>query len=63
MWADARGAAMQTARIVAEVGRRLSMMEEMEAVVAASLQRAAQLRQTILQKAFEGKLVPREPGK
>jgi type I restriction enzyme S subunit len=39
-------------RIVAEVERRLSMVEELEAVVSASLQRAARLRQSILQKAF-----------
>lgn len=43
-------------RIVAEVERRLSVVEEMEAVVTANLQRATRLRQSILQKAFEGKL-------
>jgi len=43
-------------RIVAEVERRLSVIEELEAVVAANLQRAARLRQTILQRAFEGRL-------
>jgi len=44
-------------RIVAEVERRLSVVEEQEAVVAANLQRAARLRQSILQRAFTGKLV------
>jgi type I restriction enzyme, S subunit len=44
-------------RIVAEVERRLSVVEELEAVVAANLQRASRLRQSILQKAFTGKLV------
>ncbi len=44
-------------RIVAEVERRLSVVEEMEATVEANLQRATRLRQSILQKAFEGKLV------
>ncbi len=43
-------------RIVAEVERRLSVVEELEAVVSANLQRAARLRQSILQKAFTGKL-------
>jgi type I restriction enzyme S subunit len=43
-------------RIVAEVDRRLSVVEELEAVVNANLQRATRLRQSILQRAFEGKL-------
>jgi type I restriction enzyme S subunit len=43
-------------RIVAEVERRLSVVEELEAVVAANLQRANRLRQSILQKAFTGEL-------
>ena len=46
----------EQSRIVAEVERRLSMVEELEAVVAANLQRAARLRQSILQKAFAGEL-------
>lgn len=44
-------------RIVAEVERRLSVVEELEAVVNANLQHATRLRQSILQRAFEGKLV------
>ena len=44
-------------RIVAEVERRLSVVEELEAVVSANLQRATRLRQSILQKAFTGNLV------
>ena len=47
----------EQSRIVAEVERRLSVVEELEAAVAANLQRATRLRQSILQKAFEGKLV------
>ncbi|HVC09522.1 MAG TPA: restriction endonuclease subunit S [Elusimicrobiota bacterium] len=43
-------------RIVAEVERRLSVVEELEAVVSANLQRATRLRQSILQKAFTGAL-------
>jgi type I restriction enzyme S subunit len=43
-------------RIVAEVERRLSVVEELETVVSANLQRASRLRQSILQKAFTGDL-------
>ena len=43
-------------RIVSEVERRLSVVEELEAVVSANLQRATRLRQSILQKAFTGEL-------
>jgi len=41
-------------RIVAEVERRLSVVEELEAVVNANLQRATRLRQSILQRSFTG---------
>jgi type I restriction enzyme S subunit len=44
-------------RIVAEVERRLSVVEELQAVVNANLQRATRLRQSILQKAFTEKLL------
>ena len=47
-------------RIVAEVERRLSVVEELEAAVAANLARAARLRQAILQRAFSGELVAAE---
>ena len=43
-------------RIVAEVERRLSVVEELESVVTANLQRATRLRQSILQKAFTGRI-------
>ena len=43
-------------RIVLEIERRLSVVEEMEATVEANLQRATRLRQSILQKAFSGNL-------
>ena len=39
-------------RIVAEVERRLSVVEELESIVAAELRRATLLRQSILQKSF-----------
>ncbi len=44
-------------RIVAEVERRLSVVDELEGVLASNLQRATRLRQSILQKAFAGTLV------
>jgi type I restriction enzyme S subunit len=44
-------------RIVAEVERRLSVVEELESVVSANLQRATRLRQSILQRAFAGELI------
>ena len=43
-------------QIVAEVERRLSVIEELEAAVNANLTRADRLRQRILQDAFSGKL-------
>ena len=48
-------------RIVAEVERRLSVIQNAEAAVEASLKRAERLRQSILKRAFEGKLVPQDP--
>lgn len=48
-------------RIVAEIERRLSVVEKAEAVVEANLKRAARMRQSILKRAFEGKLVPQDP--
>jgi type I restriction enzyme S subunit len=47
----------EQSRIVAEVERRLSVIEGMDAAVDANLKRAARLRQAILQKAFSGALV------
>lgn len=44
-------------RIVAEVERLLSVCDNMEATIAESLQKAEVLRQSILKKAFEGKLL------
>ncbi len=53
--------ATEQCRIVAEVERRLSVIDELEAVVEANLKRAERLRQAILRRAFEGKLVPQDP--
>jgi type I restriction enzyme S subunit len=43
-------------RIVAEVGRRLSVGDKMEETISESLKKVEALRQSILKKAFEGKL-------
>jgi type I restriction enzyme, S subunit len=48
-------------RIVAELERRLSVIAELEAVITADLKRVERLRQSILNRAFEGKLVPQDP--
>ena len=48
-------------RIVAEVERRLSIIQQAEAAVEANLKRADRLRQSILKQAFTGKLVPQDP--
>jgi len=45
-------------RIVEEVDRRLSVIDEMEMMVTANLQRATRFRQAILKMAFDAKLVP-----
>ena len=47
-------------RIVAEVERRLSVVQEVEDTVAANLKRAERLRQSILKQAFEGRLVAQD---
>ena len=47
--------------IVAEVERRLSVIQQAEATVEANLVRAERLRQSILKQAFSGRLVPRDP--
>ncbi len=48
-------------RIVTEVDRRLSVLDAIELTVNADLARCASLRQSILKRAFEGRLVPPEP--
>ncbi len=48
-------------RIVAEAEQRLSVIAQAEAVVVTSLKRAERTRQSILQKAFSGQLVPQDP--
>ena len=48
-------------RIVAAVERRFSVIDELEAAVEANLKRSERLKQSILKRAFEGKLVPQDP--
>ena len=48
-------------RIIAEVERRLSVIQQSEVGVAGSLARAERLRQSILKQAFSGQLVPQDP--
>ena len=48
-------------RIVAEVERRLSVIQQAESAVEASLTRAERLRQSILKQAFSGNFVPQDP--
>jgi len=47
-------------RIVAEVDRRLSVLDAIDALLETNLARCARLRQSILKRAFEGRLVPTE---
>ncbi len=48
-------------RVVAEVERRLSLLQQTEVAVDANLRRAERLRQSVLKRAFEGRLVPQDP--
>jgi type I restriction enzyme S subunit len=47
--------------IVSEIESRLSVADNLEKTIDASLAQAAALRQSILKRAFEGKLVPQDP--
>jgi type I restriction enzyme, S subunit len=47
--------------IVAEVAEKISQIEAAEVATHHSLKRAGRLRQSILKRAFEGKLVPQDP--
>lgn len=48
-------------RIVAEIEYRLSVCDKIEETIEQSLKQAEFLRQSILKKAFEGKLIPQDP--
>ena len=47
--------------IVSEIESRLSVADNLEKTIDASLAQADALRQSILKRAFEGKLVPQDP--
>jgi len=47
--------------IVAEIESRLSVCDKIEETIEQSLRQSESLRQSILKKAFEGKLVPQDP--
>jgi type I restriction enzyme S subunit len=47
--------------IVGEIERYLSVVDETETMVEQSLKQSERLRQSILKKAFEGKLIPQDP--
>lgn len=51
----------QQTKIVQEIETRLSVADKLEETISQSLQQAEALRQSILKKAFEGKLVPQDP--
>lgn len=48
-------------QIIAEIERRLSIADATEKTIDSALKRAARLRQAILKRAFEGRLVPQDP--
>jgi type I restriction enzyme S subunit len=48
-------------RIISEIERRFSVIDQIEKTIDQSLVQAEKLRQSILKKAFEGKLVPQDP--
>jgi type I restriction enzyme S subunit len=48
-------------KIVEEIENRLSVAEEIEKVAEQSLKQSERLRQSMLKRAFEGKLVPQDP--
>jgi len=48
-------------QIVQEIESRFSVVEKMEQTIEESLQKAEALRQSILKRAFESKLVPQDP--
>jgi type I restriction enzyme, S subunit len=51
----------EQSEIISEIERNVSIAENMEATIEISLRRADRLRQSILKRAFEGKLIPQDP--
>lgn len=52
---------LEQRKIISEIERRFSIAEEVEKVIDHSLKQAERLRQSILQRAFAGQLVPQDP--
>jgi type I restriction enzyme S subunit len=48
-------------QVIAEVEQRLSVIDAEEKAIEAALKQAARLRQSILKRAFDGRLVPQDP--
>jgi type I restriction enzyme S subunit len=48
-------------QVVSEIESRLSVCDKLEESIAQSIEQSKALRQSILKKAFEGKLVPQDP--
>ncbi len=48
-------------QIVKEIEKRFKVADEVERVITENLEKAEQLKQSILKKAFEGRLVPQDP--
>ena len=51
----------EQSKIIDEIESRLSVCDKIEESIEQGLQQAVALRQSILKKAFEGKLVPQDP--
>jgi type I restriction enzyme S subunit len=52
---------LEQSLIISEIEKRLSVCDKLEESITQSLTQAEALRQSILKKAFEGKLVPQDP--
>lgn len=52
---------IEQSKVIAEVDLQMSAVDETENVIDHELKRAERLRQSILKRAFEGKLVPQDP--
>lgn len=48
-------------KIVEEIGKRMSQCESIEKIINENLERVEALKQSILKRAFQGKLVPQDP--
>lgn len=51
----------QQEQVVKEIESRLSVCDKIDEIIVTNLQQSEALRQSILKKAFEGKLVPQDP--